>query len=70
MAIEHSDTVLCLATCPGVTSIMASGGKDREVRVWRLECLVVGSGHTEALRELSSVMGCRAQPDRKRYGSP
>ena len=44
---------------------MASGGKDREVRVWRLECLEVGSGNTEALRGLSSVMGCRAQPDRK-----
>ena len=58
MAKDHSDTVLCLATCPWVTSIMASGGKDREVRVWRLEqdrleCLVVGSGHTEALGGLS-----------------
>ena len=54
LATGHTDTVLCLATCPGDTFIMASGGKDREVRVWRLEqdrleCLVVGSGHTEAL---------------------
>jgi len=58
LATGHTDTVLCLATCPGDTSIMASGGKDREVRVWRLEqdrleCLVVGSGHTEALGGLS-----------------
>ena len=47
-----TDNVLCLATYPGDTSIMASEGKDREVRVWRLEqdrleCLVVGSGHIE-----------------------
>ena len=37
MANGHTDTVLCLATCPGDTSLMASGGRDREVRVWRLE---------------------------------
>ena len=53
-----TDNVLCLATYPGDTSIMASEGKDREVRVWRLEqdrleCLVVGSGHIEALLGLS-----------------
>ena len=53
-----TDNVLCLATYPGDTSIMASGGKDREMRVWRLEqdrleCLVVRSGHIEALRGLS-----------------
>ena len=58
LATGHTDKVLCLATCPGDTSIMASGGKDKEVRVWRLkqdrlECLVVGSGHTEALGGLS-----------------
>ena len=50
----HTATVLCLATCPGDTSTMASGGKVREVRVWkveqdRLEYLVAGSGHNEAL---------------------
>ena len=43
---------------PGDTSIMASGGNDREMRVWRLEqdrleCLVVRSGHIEALGGLS-----------------
>ena len=51
-------TVLCLATYPGDTSIMASVGEDREARVWRLEQdrlegLVVGSGHIEALGGLS-----------------
>ena len=53
-----TNNVLCLATYPGDTSIMASGGKDREMRVWRLEqdrleCLVVRSGHIEALGGLS-----------------
>ena len=47
-------TVLYLATWPGDTFTMASGGKEREVRPWkvekdRLEYLVVGSGHNEAL---------------------
>ena len=50
----HTPTVLFLATGPGDTSTMASGGKEREVRPWkvekdRLEYLVVGSGHNEAL---------------------
>ena len=33
----HTATVHCLATCPGDTSTMASGGKDREVRVWKVK---------------------------------
>ena len=50
----HTATVLYLATCPGDTSTMARGGKEREGRPWkvekdRLEYLVVGSGHNEAL---------------------
>ena len=54
LASGHRDTVLCLATCPRDPSLLATGSKDREVRLWRLEgdslaCLVVGSGHTEAL---------------------
>ena len=47
--LGHSDTALCLATCSGDTSIIACGGEDWKVRVWRLEqdrleCLVVASG--------------------------
>ena len=58
LAPGHRDTVLCLATCPFDPLLLASGSKDKEVRVWRLEdqrltCLVVGSGHTEALGGLA-----------------
>jgi len=58
LATGHTDTVLCLATCQDDTTILASGSKDNEVRVWRLEqdtlkCIMVGSGHTEALGGLA-----------------
>jgi len=58
LATGHTDTVLCLATCPTDPTILASGGKDNEVRVWRLvenrlSCLVVGSGHTECVGGLA-----------------
>ena len=53
LATGYLHCVPGLATYPGDTSIMASGGKDREARVWRLESLVVGSGPIEALGGLS-----------------
>ncbi|XP_023345007.1 transducin beta-like protein 3 [Eurytemora carolleeae] len=51
----HKDTVLCLAVSTQDPTLLASGGKDREVRIWRLKadllsCLVVGTGHTEAVQ--------------------
>ena len=36
LATGDTDTLLCLDTCPGDTSIMASGGTDREARVWMI----------------------------------
>ena len=36
LATGDTDTVLCLETCPGDSSSMASGGKDREARVWMI----------------------------------
>ena len=54
----HQDTVLCLSASPLDCNVLVSGGKDREIRVWRLEddrleCLVTGTGHTEAVQGLS-----------------
>jgi len=62
LAPGHTDTVLCLANSPTDPMILASGSKDKEVRIWKLdidsgraklECLLVGSGHTEALGGLA-----------------
>merc|ERR1719234_2222805 len=59
LASGHQDTVLALATCQTDHNLLASGSKDRQVRVWKLTdggqltCLLVGSGHTEALGGLA-----------------
>jgi len=58
LASGHKDTVLALAVSQADPDLLASGSKDRQVRVWRLTeglltCLLVGSGHTEALGGLA-----------------
>jgi len=54
----HSDTVMTLAVAATDPAMVASGGKDKEIRVWRLEddslnCLIVASGHTASLGGLA-----------------
>jgi len=54
----HSDTVMCVSVSSMDPNLLCSGGKDREIRVWRLEdglltCLLVGTGHNEAVQGLS-----------------
>lgn len=54
LANGHTDTILCLGTCPTDPNLLASGSKDNMVLIWRLQenflqCLVRGSGHTEAV---------------------
>jgi U3 small nucleolar RNA-associated protein 13 len=61
----HRDAVLCLDACLATGSgtaaaavpLLASGSKDREVRVWRAArggaCLAVGAGHVGAVSALA-----------------
>jgi len=55
----HTDTVLCLSVSQLDKNVLASGSKDREIRIWRLQddgvlqCLVTGTGHTEAVQGVS-----------------
>jgi len=50
----HKDTVMCVRKSSLDPDIVCTGGKDREIKVWRLvgdslECVITATGHTEAV---------------------
>jgi len=54
----HTDTIMCSNTSNMDRNMIVTGGKDRSLRVWRLEndglkCLVSGEGHTDPIQGVS-----------------